>query len=395
MQQRIVKIIDFPFPAEARPAGREIAIVKQILALLAVLLLALPAALQAAEPPTIDTPGLVAWLDAGDAEAAIALAKKQKSLVHVLVSHAERAEMLRETAQAAGLSGVVTVQTLPSMETLPFSERSVNTVVADLSSLKVKAPMRQEILRVLAPTGVAWVKCDDTWEAWHPEPDRDTDVWTHKWYDATGNAVSKDQRIKTPNALRWIAGPQSDVGARPQQGFRVNDGLAVVEWEFTSEGPRQRRQFLVARDAFSGVVRWTRDSGPIAPADYLASDPYKLVVLEDGTIYTALHEGSRIVAIDAKTGTDLRTYEQSVPVSSQVRWFIAVYKGRLIQTAGSEVRVIDTATGKLNWSWTNPGAAKAETAEDGTGRKKGSSAESVGRNPVAMVGSVATEAWVF
>ena len=242
---------------------------------------------------------------------------------------------------------------------------------------RMRLPDRREVARVLAPNGRGWLRAEGGWERVEGSAIEGAGVWSHKWYDATGNAVSPDTGVGFPTALRWIAGPQADVGARPQQGFRVNGGIAVVEWELLDDGRAgsrlRRRQFLVGRDAFSGVVLWTRDSGSLGASAYLALDPYKLLVLEGDVVYTVLEEGSRVVALDARSGELLKTYEQSMAVGSQVRWNLVVHGGRLIQTAGRELRVLDASTGALVWSWRYAGAVEGETAGaggEGGGRRE-------------------------
>ena len=55
-----------------------------------------------------------------------------------------------------------------------------------------------EIMRVLVPSGVAYVKQADGWKkSGKPRPD-EMDDWTHYLHDPTGNAVSHDALIEPP-----------------------------------------------------------------------------------------------------------------------------------------------------------------------------------------------------
>ncbi|MCX5656573.1 MAG: hypothetical protein NTY65_18200 [Planctomycetota bacterium] len=78
---------------------------------------------------------------------------------------------------------------------LPYADNLVNVVVAeDLG----KTPM-DEVMRVLAPLGVAYVKgADGKWaKTLKPWP-KEIDEWTHWLHDAGNNAVAHDTRVGPP-----------------------------------------------------------------------------------------------------------------------------------------------------------------------------------------------------
>jgi hypothetical protein len=66
----------------------------------------------------------------------------------------------------------------------------------------------EEVLRVLAPRGVACVKTADGWAKTVKPRQQGMDEWTHYLYDATGNAVSKDTAVGPPRHFQWIGGPR-------------------------------------------------------------------------------------------------------------------------------------------------------------------------------------------
>ncbi|MHC5054840.1 MAG: hypothetical protein ACYTKD_08990 [Planctomycetota bacterium] len=70
----------------------------------------------------------------------------------------------------------------------------VNLVVAeDLAGVPT-----DEVMRVLAPGGVAWVKGRKTVK---PRPD-EIDEWTHYLYDASNRATSRDTVVGPPSILQ-------------------------------------------------------------------------------------------------------------------------------------------------------------------------------------------------
>ena len=89
----------------------------------------------------------------------------------------------------------------PGSGTLPFIDNFVNLLIVE----RADAVSREEILRMLAPQGTAFIG----WEVLVKPRPATMDDWSHQLYDATGNAVSKDKALKPPLAhLQWIGGPR-------------------------------------------------------------------------------------------------------------------------------------------------------------------------------------------
>lgn len=74
--------------------------------------------------------------------------------------------------------------------------------------------------------------------------------------------MSPDELVGPPNALRWVGRPSDHNG---YLGVRVKDGLAILR-SGTGHGnksnepdvPRTNPQYIVCKDAFSGVTLWSR-----------------------------------------------------------------------------------------------------------------------------------------
>ena len=99
----------------------------------------------------------------------------------------------------------------------------VNLVVSeDLGPV----PM-SEVMRVLAQSGVAYVKTGDTWtKTVKPRPAA-IDEWTHWLRAADGNAVAADTVVGPPRHAQWLAFAYRNIGTlfaplsgRPEQRQR-------------------------------------------------------------------------------------------------------------------------------------------------------------------------------
>ena len=206
--------------------------------------------------------GLVVHFGCGDGKLTAALHAGDAYLVHGLDADAANVEKARAHIRSLGLYGPVSADQLTG-DRLPYIENLVNLVVAeDLG----KVPMA-EVLRVLAPLGVAYVKgTDGRWtKTVKPRP-KEIDEWTHYLHDASNNAVAHDSVVGPPRQLQWVGDPKwarhhdhmGSLSALVSAGGRL---FYIID-----EGPKETILLpplwsLVARDAFSGVVLWKR---PIA-----------------------------------------------------------------------------------------------------------------------------------
>ena len=259
--------------------------------------------------------GLVVHLGCGDGKLTAALRASESYLVHGLDADAMAVEKARAHVHALGLYGPVSIDRLRGTR-LPYVDNLAALVVAeDLPSTHVALG---EVMRVLRPEGVAYVRSGGGWRR-HVKPrPTDIDEWTHFLHDASNNAVSHDLVVGPPRRMQWVGGPRwarshdhlSSVSAVVSSGGRL---FAIVD-----EGPIATvalppKWVLVARDAFSGVVLWKRPierwephlrgfrSGPSAIAR-------RLVAVGD-TVYVTLGYDEPVTALDAATGERIRTYE--------------------------------------------------------------------------------------
>ena len=166
-------------------------------------------------------------------------------------------------------------------------------------------------VRISTDDGKTWTKTVK------PRP-AEMDEWTHYLYDASGNPVSHDLLVAPPGRLQWVGSPR---WARHHDHMASMSALVSASgriFYIIDEGPKASillppKWFLVARDAFSGVVLWKRPirswyvhlwplkSGP-------AHLPRRLVAVGD-RVYVTLGLDAPVSELDAATGRTIRSYE--------------------------------------------------------------------------------------
>ena len=259
--------------------------------------------------------GLVVHVGCGDGRLTAALGAGENSLVHGLDTDAANVATAREHIRTRGLYGKVSVERWTG-ERLPYADNLVNLVVSE--NLGTIPPA--EVMRVLAPNGVAYIKSGAAWtKTVKPRP-KNIDEWTHYLHDASNNAVAADTVVGPPRRMQWTCGPQwarshdhlsttsAVVSAGGRMFYIIDEGLTA----FVAVKPQWK---LVARDAFNGVLLWKRDIGPweghlrgfrTGPAELAR----RLVAVGDH-VYVTLGYGKPITALDAATGKTVATYAET------------------------------------------------------------------------------------
>jgi len=255
--------------------------------------------------------GLVVHVGCGDGKLTAALHANDSYLVQGLDSDAQNVEAARQHIQARKLYGPVSVQQWKGPQ-LPFIDNAVNLVVAgDAGSVSM-----DEILRVLAPEGVAWIDGKKTVK---PRPD-DIDEWTHYLHDASNNAVAHDNVIDPLRRLQWIAAPLYS-----RQHDHMSGASAMVSaggrlFYIFEEAPRASvlippQWYLYARDAFSGTLLWKRPIQkwhehlwPLKSGPQLLTR--RLVAMGD-RVYVTMDIDAPLSVLDAATGRTIRSYEDT------------------------------------------------------------------------------------
>jgi outer membrane protein assembly factor BamB len=259
--------------------------------------------------------GLVVHIGCGDGRLTAALRANDRYIVHGLDTDAKDVEKAREHIRSLNLYGNVSVDYCRGKH-LPYIENLVNLVVSeDLGGIPAN-----EVMRILAPNGVAYIKKAGKWtKTVKPRP-KEIDEWTHYLHDATNNAVAHDTVVGPPSHLQWVGSPRwsrhhdrmASMSALVSAGGRI--------FYIFDEGPTAiiqlpQKRVLIARDAFNGTILWKRSipswhthlwpfkSGP-------AHLPRRLVAVED-RVYVTLGFQAPLTALDAATGKTIRTYKDT------------------------------------------------------------------------------------
>jgi outer membrane protein assembly factor BamB len=256
--------------------------------------------------------GLIVHVGTADVEETAALRLNQRYLVQGLCSDAARIPEARRRLVEMGLAGAVTV--IPWRGgSLPYADNLVNLLIAR----DLEGPSMDEVMRVLAPHGVAYVKSDGGWTRRVKPWPEEIDEWTHFLHAPDNNAVAEDTRIAPPHHLQWVAGPRWGRSHDHLASMSAAVSAAGRIFSIVDEGPiasvmEPSQWRLVARDAFSGVLLWKKKIGPwenhlrpfrSGPAEL----PRRLVAVGD-RVYVTLGYGKPVTALDAATGDAVHTY---------------------------------------------------------------------------------------
>ena len=161
--------------------------------------------------------GLVVHLGCGNGKLTAALRASDSYLVHGLDADAGNVAVARRNIQSLGLYGKVSIDQCAGNR-LPYIDNLVNLIVAE----KPFAASMDEIMRVLAPNGVAYVKNGTQWtKTVKPRP-KDIDEWTHYLHGPGNNAVAHDRKrsgavlgdVKVPPGVIRIRNPDCQVYSR-------------------------------------------------------------------------------------------------------------------------------------------------------------------------------------
>ena len=259
--------------------------------------------------------GLIVDAGCGDADLTVSLAKAPNVLVHGLVRDRDRLQEVRSRIRGAGLYGRVSAMQWEGA-VLPYADGMVNLVVMRDTGCGIRD---EEILRVLAPGGVLLKISPDTRNPTpetsirKPWPD-DVDQWSHTRYDATGNAVSKDQRAGPPRFLQWEAFPRWNRGVKTSSLLSTHGRIFYIldDSHFAARTPTWS---LIARDASNGIRLWRRElsswSGSRGGKKVGPAQVNRRLVASDDRVYVPLEESAPVSVLDAVTGELIRTLEQT------------------------------------------------------------------------------------
>jgi outer membrane protein assembly factor BamB len=256
--------------------------------------------------------GLIVHIGCGNGRLTAALHANDSFLVHGLGADARNVERAREHIRSLNLYGKVSVDQC-SGSRLPYIDNLVNLIVAE----NVGDIPTEEIVRVLVPEGVAYIKKGDGWTKTFKIRPKEMDEWTHCLHDADNNPVAHDLVVGPPRRYQWIGSPRwsrhhdhmASMSALVSTGGRLfyimdeGSGVSIqlpAHWQ------------LIARDAFNGTVLWKRQMASWNTHKWpLKSGPAQVtrrLVAVDDKVYVTLALDAPLTALDAATGKTVRTY---------------------------------------------------------------------------------------
>jgi outer membrane protein assembly factor BamB/SAM-dependent methyltransferase len=274
--------------------------------------------------------GVVVHVGCGNGEGSVSLTKQNDTyVVQGLDAHGESLDSARHRARMLGLAGRLSFKHWEGGR-LPYADSLVNVLFWQKPD--EDADM-EEILRVLAPDGTAYIQQGAEWRnVTKPWPD-EIDEWSHFRYDAGNTGASKDTRVGPPNHIQWEAGPRfmrsheietglsSMVSTKGRVYYILDEGpLGITDARFPAKWS------LICRDAFNGVFLWKRPmpnwgwrawnaQRVNTPGSWLATRHHssaevdRLMVAHGDTLYVTLGFGGPISSLDGATGEVLMTYE--------------------------------------------------------------------------------------
>jgi len=339
-----------------------------VLVAIAILFIVLPAIpVQAQNPADLlemagTKGGLIVHLGCGNGELTAALRTGDQYFVHGLDTDAGKVAAARKRIMDRGFYGPVSADKWDGRH-LPYVDNLVNLVVAE----EADGLSQEELLRVLAPGGVALIRQRGQWKKVSKSWPAEMDEWTHYLHDADGNPVAHDSVVGLPERLQWIGSPRwsrhHDHAASMSALVSTSGRLFYI----FDEGPTASVQLpsrwrLIARDAFNGVILWKREIDKWNTQQYpLKSGPAhllrRLVAIGD-RVYVTLGIDAPVTALDAAGGKTLLTYRGSkytreIVVSDGVAFFVAdTSQSRLPDWRREDTYVwANTSRANPGWGW--------------------------------------------
>lgn len=316
--------------------------------------------------------GLIVHLGCGDGKLTAELGTDSQWIVQGLDTDASKVAAARRLLDEKELTGPVSVDLYDGV-TLPYANNLVNKIiVSDQANVA-----NEEIMRVLAPEGVAEYRTDGkVKEIVKPRP-ADIDEWNHFLHDSGGNAVAKDRQIGSPKSLRWISGPKwarshefpSSVAGVVTAGGRI---FTILDEAPTGVYKKLPQAFnIVAQDAFNGAMLWKVPLKNWQPEDGTGTGnrwnihhtiPRRIVTNGERVYVTLQFLDSPVSVLDAATGKILvEAYEGTEGADELIlcdgTLIVKSSTGRSVGATsrlganytGDTLSAVDTQTGKLLW----------------------------------------------
>jgi outer membrane protein assembly factor BamB len=318
------------------------------------------------------TGGLVVHIGCGDGRLTAALHANDGYLVQGLDTSAESVAKARKHIADQGLYGEVTARAFDG-RAVPFRDDMVNLIV--VSDPRCRVP-DAEIMRVLAPKGVAYVNGRKQVK---PRPGN-IDEWTHYHHDPQGTMVGQDRVVAPLHGIQWVGEPKwlrnhdfmSSMHAMVSAGGRV---FYVIDEGLRNHIFLPSRWALIARDAFNGTILWKRELKDWHPNNWPLKSgpgqfPRRLVAVGD-RVYVTFGQTEPLTALDAVTGKTVRTYDgtkatEEVVLADGVLYLLVNPNRKPVDYRAAGTSYKEIARASNGWAWAPDGPAASVMAVDAT-----------------------------
>ncbi len=269
--------------------------------------------------------GLIVHLGCGDGRWTADLRRNERFIVHGLDRDPAKVAAARRHIRSLGIYGPVSVDRLQG-KNLPYTDNLVNLLV----SKDVGMVPLEEILRVLVPQGIAYIQEGARWiKTVKPRPET-IDEWTHNCHGPDGNPVANDSIVGPPKHYQWVSEPlwgrahdtDSSLNAVVTGGGRIFYLVDEAPAGLPGQHDLPDKWFLVARDAFNGILLWKIPVGDwgwrawkktwfLRRPGNMPLNVHRRVIAVGDRVYATLGYRAPVSQIDAATGTIIQKYQET------------------------------------------------------------------------------------
>jgi len=275
--------------------------------------------------------GLIVVVGCGEPSApgvAAGLGASGDRLVHAVAGSAQELAGFNKAIAEAEVKGCVSAEEL-GIAALPYRDYLVNVlVIMDLQKAQAAGFKMEEATRCVVPQGKIIICRDGKIAETKETPSCNAmDVWTHRYYDASGIPASKDKVFDLPVGFKWNAGLPMNFDNPLRAANRYSSTRAMVVddgrcftfseavYENLGEGWTSTYgadQYLTCRDAFNGRLLWRKRIGDTYYGGLYIENMAPLVST-GGHLYLAGEDGKMLV-VNTRTGETVReTATDNVP----------------------------------------------------------------------------------
>jgi outer membrane protein assembly factor BamB len=337
------------------------------------LLFSLSASVCAADLPKLpeNAGGLLLYMGQAKQDVVANLAKMAESprlLAQILIKDEDQLSSARALVAKYKTKGQLSVQVYNGKD-IPVVSNVANFIICSSAA----AVSKQELMRALAPRGIAYLQKNSNWQKLdNPVPD-DIDDWSHALYNPANTVVSKDMQVGPPRRLQWMSGPGWSRSHEHMVSFNAMVSEGGIVYYMVDLGSRSAvalpaRWTLIARDAFNGKELW-RKSLPswmnhMWPLKSGPTEIQRRLVAVDGKVYLPLGALAPVSQLDGRTGEILQTYEGTSNVDE-----IIVDGDQMIVQMGEQVAKRESYTHDKSHVWMAAGDARQRFAWNNEKRK--------------------------